>query len=637
MSDPVARTDRIADVPNSGANCADIPRRWAGLLLISVLSVALNASPAAAKPVRYLTELPKVQDAQLQTALEASSMLSALEETSEPPGAAGLVRRATQDHERMWEALKSFGFYAGDVRLTIDDLPLDTENLIERIEARASGGPVTVRITVKQGPLFTIGRFEVLDAATEEPDLALEIDRAALGLDIGDPARAADVLRAEDHLIDQMRAQGHPFAAVPDRLVIVDHSTLKMYVMLFADPGPHALFGEVAIEGLDRMEPDFVRRRTDLGPGVPYSPDRIRAGRDNLHELQVFSRIRIETGEALDEQDRLPVTLIVAERPRRVIGFGADYNTSEGFGARARWGHRNLLGRAESLHLQAEVGRIGKNSVGDLDYDVNLRYQAPDFLTRNQTLRAELSGGRENPDAYRREAIEAYIGLDRRLSDTLEVFAGIGGERSRLDDFIDNEPLYFVSVPAGLRLDTSDDLLDPTSGYRAHVELRPYVVDRTFLRTSIAASTFHDMRENGDLVLAGRVRVGSIVGEELPDVPSDKRFFSGGAGSVRGYAFQAIGPRTLRDRPRGGRSLFELGLETRVRITDSIGVVPFVEGGQVFKEEFPSLKDNLQFGAGLGLRYFTPIGPLRLDVAFPIDKQEDDDSFQLYVSIGQAF
>jgi translocation and assembly module TamA len=127
------------------------------------------------------------------------------------------------------------------------------------------------------------------------------------------------------------------------------------------------------------------------------------------------------------------------------------------------------------------------------------------------------------------------------------------------------------------------------------------------------------------------------VGEELLDVPSDKRFFSGGGGSVRGYAFQAIGPRTLKDDPLGGRSLLELGLETRIRVTDEIGLVPFVEGGQVFEESFPRLNESLQFGAGLGLRYFSGIGPLRFDLAFPINKRRGDDDFQIYVSIGQAF
>jgi len=145
------------------------------------------------------------------------------------------------------------------------------------------------------------------------------------------------------------------------------------------------------------------------------------------------------------------------------------------------------------------------------------------------------------------------------------------------------------------------------------------------------------VRDDSDLVLAARARIGSVVGEELFDVPSDKRFFSGGGGSVRGYAFQAIGPRTLRDDPIGGRSLLELGLEARVRITDEIGLVPFVEGGQVFEESFPTMNESLQFGAGVGLRYFTGIGPLRFDLAFPLDKRRGDDDFQIYVSIGQAF
>jgi translocation and assembly module TamA len=145
------------------------------------------------------------------------------------------------------------------------------------------------------------------------------------------------------------------------------------------------------------------------------------------------------------------------------------------------------------------------------------------------------------------------------------------------------------------------------------------------------------VRDDGDLVLAVRARLGSIVGEELLDVPSDKRFFSGGGGSVRGYAFQAIGPRTLEDNPLGGRSLLELGLEARVRITEEIGLVPFIEGGQVFDGSFPGSDDGLQFGAGLGLRYFTGIGPLRFDLAFPINKRKGDDDYQIYVSIGQAF
>jgi translocation and assembly module TamA len=610
-----------------------LPRYFPAL----ALACGLTSAAAIAQPVNYRTELPRVEDGQLQKALKASSNLFLLQQTEQPPSAAGLVRRAAQDRDRMLAALRSFGFYAGDVRVTIAGLPLGTEDLIQRVEEMAVGEPVEVAIAADPGPLFTLGRFEVLDAVTGQPQLRAEIDFSTLGINPGDPARADAVIRAQNEVLDQMRRQGYPFAAVPNRRVIVDHAMRQMEVTLFAEPGPFTLFGEIAVEGLENMDVDFVRDRIDAGPESPYSPEAVRGMRDSLAELDVFTGIRVDTADELDSDGRLPVTVHVTERPRRVVGFGADFNTSEGFGVRVYWGHRNLFGRAESLRLEAEVGRIGKNELGDIDYSIDVLYQAPDFLTRNQTLNAEISAGREAPDAYRREAIEALVGIDRRLSETLQVSAGIKAEISEVDDLGTPDPLYFVSVPLGFRLDSTDDPLDPLRGHRVALELTPYFVDRTLLRSSLAASTYFDARNDGDLVFAVRARVGSIVGEELLDVPSDKRFFSGGGGSIRGYAFQAIGPRTLEDNPLGGRSLLELGLEARVRITDEIGLVPFVEGGQVFEDSLPSLNESLQFGAGLGLRYFTGIGPLRFDLAFPINKRKGDDDFQIYVSIGQAF
>lgn len=206
-----------------------------------------------------------------------------------------------------------------------------------------------------------------------------------------------------------------------------------------------------------------------------------------------------------------------------------------------------------------------------------------------------------------------------------------------MDDITSSGRLFFLSVPLGLRLDTTDDPLDPTRGVRLALETTPFFGDRAFVRTSLAGATYYDLLDDQGLVLAGRARLGGILGAELLDVPGDKRFYAGGGGSVRGYAFQAIGPRTPGGDPVGGLSLLELGLEARIRFTNALGLVTFLEGGQVFEEEFPNFDEKLQLGVGLGLRYFTGIGPLRLDVAFPLDKRRDDDDFQIYVSIGQAF
>ena len=613
-------------------------RQLARVVALLASACGLMAGQASAQPVAYRTDLPEVEDAQLQAALEASSNLLALEEAEEPPGAAGLVRRAEQDRERMLTALRSFGYYAGEVDVTVAGMALGTEDLIQRVEAMAGEEPLSVSVTVTLGPLYTFGRFEILDAATGLPELEVPIDQSALDIAEGNPARAAVVLGAQTQVVNQMRRAGYPFAAVPDRRVVVDHATQQMEVTLTVEPGSYAVFGDIAVEGLEEVDEEFVRDRFDVAAGDPYSPAAVRGLRDNLAGLEVFAGVRVDTADALDADGRLPVTVQVTERARRVIGFGADFATSEGFGARAYWGHRNLFGRAESLRIQAEAGRIAENDLADIDFGLSLRYRVPDFLTRDQAFRAEIVAQRENPDAFRREAIEATVAVDRQITDTLQLSAGLKAEYSEVEDSgTEAERVVLVSLPLALRLDTTDDLLDPTRGYRVALTAEPFSVDRTFLRSELAASTSYEGFGGGDLVLAARTRLGSVVGEALLDVPNDKRFYSGGGGSVRGFSFQGIGPRAGDGDPLGGRSLFEIGVEARVRITDEIGLVPFIEGGQVFEDAFPAFDEELRFGAGLGLRYYTDFGPLRLDVAVPIDKREEDDDFQFYVSIGQAF
>ncbi|MCB9947023.1 MAG: outer membrane protein assembly factor [Rhodospirillaceae bacterium] len=605
---------------------------------VVALACGLAAIGALAAPVPYRTELPEVEDGRLQEALEAASNLLQLQDAEEPPGAAGLLRRAEDDRERMLAALRSFGYYAADVRVTIAGMALDTDNLVERLEAAAGQDPIAVQFEVELGPLYTIGKFEVLDSASGQEEMALILDREALGIAIGDPASAAAVLDAQTEVIRQMRSQGHPFAAVPDRRVVVDHATQQMEVTLTTAPGPYAVFGDIEVEGLEEVDEEFVRNRFPVTPGEPYSPEAVRELRDSLASLEAFAGVQVETGDELDADGRLPVTVHISERPPRVIGFGADYATSEGFGARVYWGHRNLFGRAESLRIQAEAGRIAENDLADIDFGLSVQLRVPDFLERQQTLRTELAIQRENPDAFRRQAVEATIAIDRPLTEDLVLSVGISGELSEVEDeATEAERLFLMSLPVSLKLDTTDDLLDPTEGVRATLSMEPFSVDRTFLRTELAASTYYDVFDDGDLVLAARTRLGSIVGEELLDVPNDKRFFAGGGGSIRGFAFQAVGPRTAADDPLGGRSVLELGFEARIRITEEIGIVPFIEGGTVYEEAFPSFSEPLRFGAGLGLRYYTDFGPLRLDVAVPINKQEGDDGFQFYVSIGQAF
>jgi translocation and assembly module TamA len=154
---------------------------------------------------------------------------------------------------------------------------------------------------------------------------------------------------------------------------------------------------------------------------------------------------------------------------------------------------------------------------------------------------------------------------------------------------------------------------------------------------TVSGSAYRALDTDRRFVLAGRAKFGSLVGEETDDVPANKRFYAGGGGSIRGYEFQSVGPLDANNDPLGGRSLIELNAELRVRITEQIGLVPFVDGGMVFDSVYPDFEEDLRWAAGLGVRYFSAIGPLRLDIAIPLNKREVDDSFQFYISLGQAF
>ena len=603
------------------------------------------AAPGGAGTVpglRYETEITPVDDSALAAALTGSSNLRQLADAEQRPSPAGLVRRAEEDVVRLTRALRAYGYYAGTVDATIDGRPLDDDALIVDLDTGVGGAAtVPVVLAVETGPRYTVAAVALAPAAEGDAPLPVVLDDAALGLAPGDPALAAAILDAEAAIVRQLRQAGYPFAAVPERQAVVDHATQEMTVTYRIAPGSPAAFGPVAIEGLEQVDEPFLRGRVPIGPGDPYRPAPLRQMRDDFVALGVFSSVRVDEAEALTPDGRLPVTVSVVERPRRFIGFGADFATSEGFGARAFWGHRNLFGQAERLRIEGEVGRIAENDLADIDFGLNVSLEKPDFLSREQTLSARVEVGRENPEAFRRRAVEGEVGIERPVGDDLRLSVGVRGELSDLEDADgsdeDGETVVLVSLPVGLSYDTTDDLLDPTRGVRARATLEPFTGDATFLRTRLTAATYVDLLGDGDLVLAARGSLGSIVGVDRDDVPENRRFFAGGGGSVRGFSFQGIGPRDGDGDPLGGASVIEAGVEARLRITDTIGIVPFIEGGAVYDSAFPDFSEDFEVGAGLGVRYYTGFGPLRVDFGVPVIRGEEDEDFQFYVSIGQAF
>jgi translocation and assembly module TamA len=267
-------------------------------------------------------------------------------------------------------------------------------------------------------------------------------------------------------------------------------------------------------------------------------------------------------------------------------------------------------------------------------------FEKPGVLGPASKFVSRLELEQENPDAYRRFSVEAAAGITYELTAQQTVSAGVNVEYARLTDSfnVDLETIT-VALPLEYVRDTRDSKLNPTSGTRLSLLVEPtYEINggATFVKLRAEASAYRALDADKRFVLAGRVAAGTIYGASLASVPANRRFYAGGGGSVRGYGYQDIGPVNAAGQPTGGRSLIETSAEIRIGVTDTIGLVPFVDAGLVSASEtFSGAK--FKAGAGIGVRYSTPFGPLRVDVAVPLNKDATDPDYGIYAGIGQAF
>ncbi len=627
-------------------------RLLASLLLLLAAPAAVPAQQGPPPPAQdapagpvlpYRVTILPTGDAALDQALQDSSQLASLQEQA-PTGAAGILARAMADRDRLAEAMHSLGYWGAGLRILIAGEPMESPALAARLEslqARLGEEPVAVRIEPQPGPLYRIGR---LTLNAPDPAGAAAIARVAeepYGLAPGDPAAATAVLAAERTLLDRLLAAGHPLATVARRQTLVDHDRRAMDVTWNFAPGPVARFATPEVDGAVKVNTAFLRRQAARLAGEPYSPERLEKARRELMALGAFDSVRARAAERLDAEGRLPVTFTVTERLRHALGINAAYETNYGPSVRVYWEHRNLFGRAERLRLEAEVARIGTSGdIGDMTYRVGASLRAPGLFGQDLTLVGSIAALRERLEAYDRDAVTFSALLERRLSESLTLQAGpvldfgrAGPPDGRL------RPYQTVGVLLGGRWDGTDSLLDPGRGWRAQASVTPSYSVREgapFAPLRLTASTYWDLLGDKRGILAVRGSIGSLLGAARLDVPPHQRLYAGGGGSVRGYDYQSIGPRDARNKPAGGASLLETSLEWRQRVWGDFGAVAFVDAGTVGTGSLPDLS-NLRVGAGLGVRYYTAIGPIRADVAFPLVRQTGSSGYGLYVGIGQAF
>lgn len=580
-------------------------------------------------PLRYSVtiEAPDA-DKDLVKKLENASTLKADEERP-VSGSLGLLAKARADREQLVAALYADARYEGVVTVTIEGKPLD--DLPPDAEFKGPQ-PIPVVISIAAGAKFTLGNIRL------EGDAA-GLASADFGLIAGGDAGSGAVLKAEALIVRALKQEGRPLARITDRQIIAEHASSTLDVTLTVAAGPVAGYGDTTVDGTEKVDRDFTEYMTGLKRGRQYSPDEIDDARDRLLGLEVFNSVTMKEGESLDTEGNIPINVQVSERKPRYFGIGGTVSNTEGLGLEGYWGHRNLFGRAEKLRIEGAISGIGSNDLGELNYNAGIMFEKPGVLGPSSKFFTGIKTVFEHPDAYDHFSVKGNMGVSYDLDKKQRVSAEFALDYSRITDAFGKHTYLIASVPLQYVYDARDNRLNPTRGFRVLAYAEPsydILNGATFLKLKGEGSAYQSLDTASKFVLAERASIGSIVGTGLQSVPADRRFYSGGGGSVRGYAYQGIGPKDIDGQPIGGLSFFETSVEMRIAITDTIGIVPFVDAGTVSTKSFPDFAD-MKVGAGVGVRYLTPFGPLRVDAAVPLNRGPGDPRFGIYAGIGQAF
>ena len=618
-----------------GASVLFCPVSGCGLIRHASEYSSEEATPLfEADPLPYSVEIrvegTSDDTAGIRTSMEKHSLLVQLHDQL-PDGTIGLMRRARIDRENAVKLLYSLGYYDGTAKTEVKE-PIE------------KGDPAKVILVLEPGPLYRIGHAVLSYKPAPEPlppfpGITPAPIPETFPLKEGSPAEADKILEAVGDIPQALHRSGYPEADIASTRYTLNKSRKALNADVVVDPGPAAVMGDARIHGSNDVDPTYLQKLVTWKDGEPWDERRIQAYRRELQSLGLFRFVDVKPaptslGEVGKDGNplKLPVLVDVRESSFRTVSAGARYATDTGIGVQGEWQHRNLFGAGEKLTLKTPFAQDKRGVQAD--------FEKPAFGDRDQKLLAGASYLREDTDAYDTTALNAYAGLERKISSEWWGSVRLFGEEGTVTRGVKDEYRY-TSLIFALRRDTRNNIMNPVRGTYLQGEVSPttgyYNGNFSGVSTKLTAAGYYAPLGVDWLVLAARTSLGSFMGADITNIPPSLRFYCGGGGSVRGYSYQAIGPKDKYGDPRGGSSFHEVNLEARFHVTEDIGIVPFLDGGMVYEEEFPQVFQEFQWGAGIGLRYYTPIGPVRLDFAVPLEKKNDDKAYQIYISIGQTF
>lgn len=575
---------------------------------------------------------------------QARRLVAQLREELERQREANLSLQEIKDERRIVRTearilasrMRSLGYYKAEVGgelVSASELEVQPEPAVwdENDFAHDAQEPDSKAVyTVNPGPLYRIDGISL--------QLADEIDTSALPDLLVKPGQAL-VAERVFQTIEQLRRHitaNYCFYQINIQYrAAVSHQAHLASLTFSMQEAQQVNVGEISITGLTTIDPAFLSQKLALDKGDCYRSSAVDEGRLDLLRTNLLARVN--PVESLNAEGEVDITFEVKERHHRTVSVGIGYSTDDDFNVSTGWEHRNIFGQGEKLDIDGRVSKRTASLEGEIEF--------PNFFSQDVALNLFGEGQLVDRDNYQSKSVEAGAELSYLIHPKLTVSVGSEVKYSDVRDGLSANEFYLLSFPFRATWDTTDDLLDPTRGWVVFAEINPYrdIVNANieFIKSSVSASVYHTLDSWLSPTIAVRAATGVISGEATPDIPADERFYVGGGGSVRGYPFQSLSRETLNDEGEririGGSSFQELSTELRFRINQDWGIVTFADGGYAFTEDSPELNETLLWGAGIGLRYYTLVAPLRLDLAFPLDRRNNDASYQLYISLGQAF
>jgi translocation and assembly module TamA len=591
-----------------------------GAMAVSAM-VALSAAPASAQEVRLTA--PGASD-DLQDRLRSASLLFRDPEEGVVRTGADIIAAARADYGRLIGALYEDGFFAPVITIRLDGRdaagisPFDPPASVQNVE-----------IIVETGAPFRLAEARIAPLA---PDTNLPA-----GFRSGEPATTPLLRDTTRAALEAWQRQGHAFADVGSQSIRANNRAATLDVAIRVVPGPVITFGQLLPEGQERMRIARIIEIAGLPTGEVYSPEALDRAEERLRDTGVFSAVALTLRDPRGG-DISDVRATLDEAPLRRLGFGAELSSDEGVQLSAYWLHRNLLGGAERLRFDAIVSGINADADG-IDGELTARFERPATFGPDTDLFIAAGLSYLDEPLFRAEGLTLEAGLVHELTDRLTLRGAVGVERIRFSSALGSATVTRLTLPLGATYDGRDDPLDARSGVYADATLTPFTTlgNGAGARMSFDGRAYRALGEAERTRLAGRLQLGTLVGGSVTDIPPDEFFYAGGSGTVRGHSFQTLGA-LQNGVPSGGRSFIGLSGEVRHDIGETnFGVVGFADFGAISADAWGQGSSDWLAGAGLGMRYATPFGPIRVDLATPVSGANAGREAFLYIGIGQAF